>query len=52
VLLVEHRLDLVMRVCSEVVVLDAGRVIARGTPGQVRDNPVVAAAYTGDDGTA
>jgi ABC-type branched-chain amino acid transport systems, ATPase component len=47
VLLVEHRLDLVMRVCPRVVVLDAGRVIAQGTPDQVRDDPLVVAAYTG-----
>jgi branched-chain amino acid transport system ATP-binding protein len=47
VLLVEHHMDLVMRVCDEVVVLDFGRRIAAGTPKQVQDNPVVAEAYLG-----
>jgi branched-chain amino acid transport system ATP-binding protein len=47
VVLVEHHMDLVMRVCDEVVVLDFGEVIARGTPDQVRDDPAVADAYLG-----
>jgi ABC-type branched-chain amino acid transport systems, ATPase component len=49
VVLVDHRLDLVMRVCQEVVLLDGGRVVTRGTPDQLRDDPVVAAVYTGGD---
>lgn len=47
VLLVEHHMDLVMRVCDEIVVLDFGRRIAAGTPKQVQDNPAVAEAYLG-----
>jgi branched-chain amino acid transport system ATP-binding protein len=47
VMLVEHHMDLVMSVCDEIVVLDFGRVIARGTPDQVRDNPAVTEAYLG-----
>ncbi|MET7391747.1 ABC transporter ATP-binding protein [Streptomyces sp. NPDC005529] len=47
VVLVEHRVDLVLAVCDEVVVLDAGRVIARGSPGDIRRDPAVAAAYLG-----
>jgi branched-chain amino acid transport system ATP-binding protein len=49
VMLVEHHMDLVMQVCQQVVVLDFGRVVATGTPDEIRDNPVVAEAYLGTD---
>jgi branched-chain amino acid transport system permease protein len=47
VLVVEHNMSLVMGVCDQVVVMDAGRVIAAGPPGAVRKDPVVIGAYFG-----
>ncbi|MCU1375191.1 MAG: transporter related protein [Actinomycetia bacterium] len=47
ILLVEHNVDVVSDTCDEVVVLDFGEVIARGTPGEVLSDPVVRAAYLG-----
>ena len=48
-MLVEHHLDLVMRVCDRITVLDFGRVIANGTPDVVKNDPAVLAAYLGDE---
>jgi branched-chain amino acid transport system ATP-binding protein len=54
ILLVEHHMNLVMRVSDRVHVLNFGLKVAEGTPDEVRANPAVVEAYlgTGDDGAA
>jgi branched-chain amino acid transport system ATP-binding protein len=47
VLVVEHNMSLVMGVADQVVVLDAGRIIAAGPPALVRAHPAVIEAYLG-----
>jgi branched-chain amino acid transport system ATP-binding protein len=47
VLLVEHHMDLVMAVCHDILVLDFGKPVAFGSPGEIKNNPAVTAAYLG-----
>lgn len=47
ILLVEHDMELVMRVCHQIHVLDFGQIIASGTPDDIRHNQAVQAAYLG-----
>jgi branched-chain amino acid transport system ATP-binding protein len=47
ILLVEHDIEMVMRLCRRIHVLDLGRVIATGSPAEVSADPAVQTAYLG-----
>ncbi len=49
VLLVEHDMDVALRICRQLFVLDFGKPLFAGTPKQVRDSELVRRAYLGDE---
>jgi ABC-type branched-subunit amino acid transport system ATPase component len=49
ILVIEHRMDLIMNLCSYIYVQDFGITIAGGTPAEVQSNPAVLTAYLGEE---
>ena len=47
IFLIEHDMNLVMNVCEAIAVVNYGRIIAKGTPEEIRENPAVIEAYLG-----
>ncbi|HRS42736.1 MAG TPA: ABC transporter ATP-binding protein [Candidatus Diapherotrites archaeon] len=48
ILLIEHDMFFTLKVCDEIIVMDDGKVIAQGTPSQIKNNKKVLEAYLGD----
>lgn len=50
IMLIEHDMNLVMGVCEGIAVVNYGKIIAKGTPDEIKSNPTVIEAYLGKKG--
>ncbi len=48
ILFIEHDIDFTLKIADEVIVMDGGKIIAQGTPKQIKNNKQVLEAYLGD----
>jgi branched-chain amino acid transport system ATP-binding protein len=52
VLVIEHRMEVIMTLCSNIYVLNFGKLLAQGTPAEIQNNQEVTVAYIGEEDEA